>query len=100
MSGNYIKDISKSIRKKICQAAREERSLSVIGVGGISSFEEILDFWKQGGSFTQIYSSFIFHGPKVLQDIQLDLDRYLLKTGHKNVMSLVSELKYWAKLLK
>jgi dihydroorotate dehydrogenase len=93
LSGDYIKEISSSIRKKVCDAAREEKSLSVIGVGGISSFDEVLEFWKQGGSFTQIYSSFIFHGPKLLQDIQLDLDRYLHKTGHKNVMSLINELK-------
>lgn len=93
LSGDYIKEISSSIRKQVCEAAREQKSLSVIGVGGISSFEEILEFWKQGGSFTQIYSSFIFQGPKLLKDIQEDLDIHLMKTGHKSLSSLMDELK-------
>lgn len=92
LSGDYIKDISKSIRKKVCEAAKEVDGLSVIGVGGINSFEEILDFWKQGGSLTQIYSSFIFHGPQLLKDIQVDLDNYLDQTGHMNLISLITEL--------
>lgn len=93
LSGNYIKSISKNIRKLVCEAAKENPELSVIGVGGIDSFGEILDFWKQGGSLVQIYSSFIFQGPKVLTNIQRDIDNLLKETQYDSLQTWLDDFR-------
>ena len=92
VSGGAIKTISQQIRKTVCEMTRETPNLSVIGVGGIDSFSEINDFWKQGGSFVQLYSSFIFHGPALLRTIQNDMNEFLNSTDHKNVQSYIDSL--------
>lgn len=93
LSGKYIKEISAEARKIACEVAREDQNLSIIGVGGIDSFEEINEFWKQGGRFVQIYSSFIFHGPKLLKDIQKDIDQLLKNTQAADLQEYINSLK-------
>jgi dihydroorotate dehydrogenase len=93
MSGAYIKNISLKMRKLVCEMTKETKDISVIGVGGINSFNEILDFWKDGGSMVQLYSSFIFEGPKVLTNIQTELDIYMHNLGLKNVQQLIDSFK-------
>lgn len=93
MSGKHIKEISKDIRKLVCDITRETPDLSVIGVGGIDCFSDILEFWKQGGSMVQIYTSFIFKGPKVLYDIQQDIDRFLRQQDCSSVQLFLDSLK-------
>jgi dihydroorotate dehydrogenase len=93
MSGSYIKDISHRMRKLVCEMTKETKDLSVIGVGGINSFEEIIEFWKDGGSMVQLYSSFIFEGPKVLTNIKEELDLYMVNLGLSNVQQLVDSFK-------
>jgi dihydroorotate dehydrogenase len=93
MSGAYVKDISLKMRKLVCEMTKETRDLSVIGVGGINSFQEILEFWKDGGSMVQLYSSFIFKGPKVLTNIKDELDLYMHNLGFKNVQQLTDSFK-------
>ncbi len=87
VSGAYIRNISRDIRKKVCELTKETKDISVIGVGGIDSFEDILEFWQQGGKMTQVYSSFIFHGPKLLVNIQNDMLRFL----KENQLSSIQE---------
>lgn len=93
LSGKYLEKISSDLRNKVCQAAKEVNNLSVIGVGGISSLDQIIDFWKQGGDFVQIYSSFIFHGPKILKQINNDLVALLNKYQVKNLQDLIRYFK-------
>jgi dihydroorotate dehydrogenase len=93
MSGKHIKTISRDIRKLVCEMTKEVKDLSVIGVGGIDSFKEIQEFWNQGGSFVQIYTSFIFKGPKVLSEIQKDMDQFLKKTDFDSVQSYIDSLR-------
>lgn len=94
MSGAYLKDISHKMRKQVCEMTKETKDLSVIGVGGINSFAEILDFWKDGGKMVQLYSSFIFEGPQLLTNIQNELDLYLDNLGLQNVQQLVDSLNH------
>jgi dihydroorotate dehydrogenase len=58
-------------------------NFEVIGIGGISKTRHLLDFWMAGGKLAQIYSSFIFHGPKILSNIKNDLE-HLLKINQVN----------------
>lgn len=93
LSGQYIKEISAKARKIACEAAREDKDLSVIGVGGIDSLDEMVEFWKQGGSFVQIYSSFVFQGPQLLRNIQNDLDQLLKKTQAANLEEYLNTIR-------
>lgn len=93
LSGKYIKEISKKARKIVCEAASETSDLSVIGVGGIDSFEEILEFWQDGGDFVQIYSSFIYHGPSLLNQFQKDIDQLLAKEQVANLQEFINLIR-------
>lgn len=69
ISGKLLFDKARVMRKK-CLELTKEAGLEFIGVGGFSSFEEILEYWKDGGRAVQIYSAFIFQGPDLLKDIE------------------------------
>lgn len=87
-SGGILKKKASDIRSWCCQAAKEEKSLSVIGVGGIDSFEEILNFWKMGGSFVQIYTGFIYQGPNLVNKLHQEILNYLEKNYIDSVQDL------------
>lgn len=93
VSGKLIKDVSYKIRKQVCEMTKETGELSVIGVGGIDSFAEILEFWKQGGDFVQIFSSFIYQGPQVLRNIQFEIDKVLKESQAKNLQEWLQDFK-------
>ena len=75
-------------RMKVCEFLREDPNQTIIGVGGIDSFEEIKEFWKQGGSFVQIYSSFVYQGPQLLKDIAEEIEKDLQRTKLNSVQEL------------
>ncbi len=92
ISGKLCFKKSREMRKYILERIRETPEVEVIGVGGISSFEDLLDFWKMGGKVVQIYSSFIFQGPMILNNFQKGIDTYLKKTGCKNVEEVIKSI--------
>ncbi len=93
LSGKYIKQYSQKIRTKTCEFLREDPNQTIIGVGGIDSYQEIKDFWRQGGSFTQVYTSFIYQGPQLLQNIAKDIDKDFEHYGVNSVQELISKIK-------
>lgn len=73
VSGKLLFERSKFIRNKCLEVLREDPVRELIGVGGFSHFEQMKDYWKMGGKSLQIYSSFIFQGPQILNDISKKL---------------------------
>lgn len=88
LSGDYIKPIAKEIRKQVCENLKEDSALNVIGIGGISSYAEIKEFWQQGGGLVQIYTSYIFKGPQVLKEIASDMLLDMNEKGFENIQEL------------
>jgi dihydroorotate dehydrogenase len=43
--------------------------LPIIGVGGIDSLTAAREKMEAGASLLQIYSGFIYHGPRLIKDI-------------------------------
>jgi dihydroorotate dehydrogenase len=41
----------------------------IIGVGGIMTADDAMDKFKAGASLIQLYSGFIYSGPKLIEDI-------------------------------
>lgn len=93
LSGQYIKNISKSCREKACEYLREDNSQTVIGVGGIDCYQDIKDFWKMGGSFTQIYTALIYQGPQLLKQIAKEMQADIKKYQLDSVQSLWQNIK-------
>ncbi len=93
LSGEFIRELSKKTRNKVCEYLREDSGQNVIGVGGISSYDDIKDFWKHGGSFVQVYTGLIFQGPQLLIDIANDLQTDMKKHGLNSVQELYTYIK-------
>ena len=89
MSGEILREKARTTRRKLLRLV-EGRGLEVIGVGGIASFEDILEFWREGGKVVQIYTSFIYHGPSLLKDIKDRIDELLEKEGVDSLEELLS----------
>ena len=94
VSGRLLYKKSKEIRDYALSKVKDD-NLEVIGVGGFSDYEELVEFWKNGGKVIQIYSSFVFKGPNLLQDIQKLIENDLKEKGFNRLESLI---KYYREL--
>jgi dihydroorotate dehydrogenase len=92
ISGKLCFKKSREMRKYILERTKESPEIQVIGVGGISCFADLLDFWKMGGKVVQIYSSLIFQGPHILNNFKMGIDKYMKKTGSKNLEELIKNI--------
>lgn len=90
ISGKLLARKSKMVRSQILAALGETPEIELIGVGGVSSSQDLFDFWKEGGKIMQIYSAFIFQGPKLLNLIQHDITKLLDRNDITNLNELLS----------
>lgn len=82
VSGRLLTKKAREARFHLLKELRSSHSQAeLIGVGGISDFNELMDFWKAGGNLAQIYSAFIFKGPAFLYEIEEQLKREYTKRG-------------------
>lgn len=77
VSGKWLREKSHQVRQWCLEEFRGNEQCSVIGVGGLSDYSDLQKFWSEGGKLMQIYSSFIYQGPGILQriadGIQMDM---------------------------
>ena len=76
----------KPLRKRATEVIRflsenSNKSFPIIGVGGIHSAEDALEKLDAGASLVQLYTGFIYEGPRLIKDINLKL---LARTKHLN----------------
>ena len=84
ISGKLLTKKARETREYLLKEMKHSHSEGIlIGVGGISSFDDLMDFWRAGGSLAQIYSAFIFQGPSMLFEIEARLDLEFKKRGVK-----------------
>jgi dihydroorotate dehydrogenase len=50
--------------------------MPIIGVGGIMNGTDAVEKIKAGASLVQIYSGFIYEGPKLIQDVAQEILAY------------------------
>lgn len=48
---------------------QSQGAINIIGVGGIMKAEHAIERMKAGAKLVQLYSGFIYHGPKLIEDI-------------------------------
>lgn len=73
LSGAPLRERSTQVVERLCKAL--DGSLPVIGVGGISSLADAREKMAAGASLVQIYSGFIYEGPRLVGEIVKGLGR-------------------------
>ncbi len=66
-----------------------EGRLPLIGVGGIASAEDAYARIRAGASLVQIYTGFIYHGPRLIDDITAGLAARLKADGFEHIRQAV-----------
>jgi dihydroorotate dehydrogenase (NAD+) catalytic subunit len=61
----------------------------VIGCGGITSWQDAVEFMLAGASAVQIGTAIAYKGPEVFRSISEGIDAYLKRKGFKNINKIV-----------
>ena len=85
-SGPYIKNIALATVYTIKQA---EPSLTVIGVGGIQSASDVIEFLLAGANAVQMLSAPMLRGKQLYRKIIEDLPKELEKYGFKSIQEAI-----------
>lgn len=67
LSGQPLKDRSTEVIRYL--AKKSNKAFPIIGVGGIHSAEDAMDKINAGADLVQVYTGFIYQGPKLVKDI-------------------------------
>jgi dihydroorotate dehydrogenase len=78
MSGKILAQKADFVRRVILD---HDSDLELIGVGGVSSFHDLLEFWLHGGKAMQVYTSYIYRGPELLHHFQKEIIYFLDRQG-------------------
>ena len=87
LSGKPLLDKSNQVLKNFYQLT--EGKVKLIGVGGISSAEDVYQKMCYGASLVQIYSAFIYAGFGLVEKIKFDLSQKLQKQGIANISQII-----------
>ena len=70
-------------------AKKKKKSTVLIGVGGIFSAMDIYEKIKFGASAVQLYTSFVYHGPKLIKKMETELSNLLKNDGYESISKAV-----------
>ena len=71
LSGRPLKELSTEVIRYLHKTSGG--SFPIIGVGGIMTAHDAIEKIEAGASLVQLYSGFIYHGPKLIEDINRHL---------------------------
>jgi dihydroorotate dehydrogenase len=90
ISGELLTQKATQIRSELLKLTRDSQ-LTIIGVGGISNAQQIMDFLVEGGDAVQIYSSLIFHGPGFINHLKHELCQIIERDNSKHLKEYLSK---------
>ncbi|MBX7144991.1 MAG: quinone-dependent dihydroorotate dehydrogenase [Oligoflexia bacterium] len=70
-------------------ASRLQGKLPIIGVGGISSCNDVVEMLRAGATMVEVYTALVYQGPGLLKQLKLELLAYLERQGLTHVSQLV-----------
>lgn len=73
ISGELLKTKSREIRQIVL---KEKNDLELIAVGGISEPKDLFNLWWDGGKVAQIYTSYIYQGPQILNNFAKEIETF------------------------
>ena len=85
MSGTAIKPVG----LRCVYEVRKDTDIDIIGVGGISSYIDALEYIMAGASVFQIGTALMKYGRNIFRRITEDLERYMISNGINNLEELV-----------
>ncbi len=89
LSGRPLFDKSTKLLSEIYKMTNGE--LFLIGVGGISTADDVIAKMRAGASLVQLYTSMIYHGPFIANKINEDLVKYLQREKIDNISMLIGK---------
>ncbi len=69
VSGEALKEKARLVQERLLELTYYVDNFDIICAGGISTKNDISDLEKKGASFFQVYTSFIYQGPQVLNNL-------------------------------
>lgn len=85
MSGPAIKPIA----IRCVYDVYEVVDIPIIGVGGISNYEDVLEFLYAGASAVEIGTSIMYEGLEIFSKIAIDLENFMIKEDYNSIEDLV-----------
>jgi dihydropyrimidine dehydrogenase (NAD+) subunit PreA len=89
-SGRAVRPIAMRYVLELAQMANIGR-VELSGIGGIETWRDALEFIQLGCSNVQVCTSVMQYGYRIVEDMILGLQRYMVKRGITDVRQLVGE---------
>lgn len=83
LSGAPLRERSRNVVRRLYK--RTEGRMPIIGVGGISTADDVISMVKCGASITQLYTSLIYEGPYVAYSILKGILSFMEREGIKSL---------------
>lgn len=90
LSGPAIRPIAVRVVYQVAQAV----NIPVIGIGGIETYQDVLEFLLAGASAVQIGTA-LFRDPRTPETILEDLETYLIRKKIAHLGDVVGQVKIW-----
>jgi dihydroorotate dehydrogenase len=84
LSGKPVRQRSTEVIQRLSKGTNGK--LPIIGVGGISTAEDVIEKFKAGASLVQIYTSFIYGGPDTVARLNRELIARMDRDGVKSIL--------------
>lgn len=89
LSGAPLTDMSTALIADMYK--KTNGNIPIIGVGGIFSGKDAYEKIAAGASLVQIYTSYIYHGPPIVNKIKNELNDLILSNGYSSVSDVVGK---------
>ena len=87
-SGRAVRPIA---LRHILELSELPKKLALSGIGGIETWRDALEFIQLGCSNVQVCTAVMQYGYRIIDDLQLGLQRYMAKRGISHLQQLVGE---------
>jgi dihydroorotate dehydrogenase len=89
VSGRPLRAKANAMVRSATKRLGQSNRLPIIGVGGISSAEDVVERMRSGASLVQIYTGFVYGGPGLPARILRDLSAYCDREGLRSITEIV-----------
>jgi dihydroorotate dehydrogenase len=89
LSGEPLKARAREVITEIYTHTRGR--IPIVGVGGIASAEDAYAHIRAGASLVELYTGFIYGGPRVVREIREQLARLLRRDGFRSISDAVGK---------